>query len=453
MSISRQYEVKSYSGKESELPLQLPPGDLFFSEDSEKLFRYGEFKAPKKISGSLRSDNIIEVTQENYLKVLGGQEVSSSSLYYITEVINVGNVGIEVPSGGIFLRGLNFEISGFLSTEDDFNLFTSPIGGSGNIFIDEMLFDISGTNSGVFDIHSLSGFEAVESNKVNFYNCTSLGNIDNYRQGLETNTGRFGGTPTLTLTGTWLGGYRITTSIVRSLDPTMTGPLFKAGIGFEMRSRFLTDLNINLGPFSQLLDFSPSNFINPSTLQIKGAIITREGVSNSLDPNITPNISERDLASDWSDNTGLANTFIGGLLNVSSEVETIIGSVNTPVILQANWISSDLQHFSQIPSNSLRHDGVDPKSFRVTFDFVLRGTQDEQYTINLMRQTTSGPILVYKQTRTIDRLAGLRDVTYFNGVVGVSMEQNEYLFWEVKNITNPNNCFLEIDSQWFVEER
>ena len=54
---------------------------------------------------------------------------------------------------------------------------------------------------------------AFEFTRVNYINCTSLGDIYDYRQGLESGTGRFGGSPSLTLHGVWVGGYRITTSV------------------------------------------------------------------------------------------------------------------------------------------------------------------------------------------------------------------------------------------------
>jgi hypothetical protein len=98
-------------------------------------------------------------------------------------------------------------------------------------------------------------FNAFEFQRINYINCTSLGDIYNYRQGLEGGTGRFGGSPSLTLHGLWRGGYRITTSIVRSLAGTMTLPLFKEGAAFTMNSRFLTDINIDLAYISSFLRF------------------------------------------------------------------------------------------------------------------------------------------------------------------------------------------------------
>ena len=102
---------------------------------------------------------------------------------------------------------------------------------------------------------------------------------------------------------------------------------------------------------------------------------------------------------------------------------------------------------------SLRHLGDDPLDFRVTFDFVLKGVQSEQYRVYLKKNSDGVVTTVFEQTRTIDRLAGARDVASRN--TGPSHRgKDDFLYWEVENITTPgNNCTLELNSQWFVEER
>ena len=193
--------------------------------------------------------------------------LDSTKEYFIDGIIDMGTQSIEIPAGGLYIKGYNFDISGLVSTEPNFTLFTSPVGGSGNLLMADCFIDISGTNSQVYDIVSNTGFEAVEVGRINYNNCTSLGTIDNYRQGLEDGTGRFGGSPSLTLKGNWLGGYRATTTIVRSLSASMTEPLFKAGAAFVMQSRFHTDINCDLPALAALFDFDAVNFPNPSTLQ------------------------------------------------------------------------------------------------------------------------------------------------------------------------------------------
>ena len=125
----------------------------------------------------------------------------------------MGTTQITIPATGINLTGYNFDVSGLVSSEDNYTMFVSDVGGSGNVLGKDYKVDVTGVNSQVYDLTDATGFNAFEFARINYNGCTSLGEINGYRQGLETGTGRFGGSPSLTLSGTWLGGYRITTSI------------------------------------------------------------------------------------------------------------------------------------------------------------------------------------------------------------------------------------------------
>ena len=158
----------------------------------------------------------------------------------------MGDRSLEIPPEGLHLAGLDIELSFLKSDDPNYTLFTSPAGGSGNLVGKDFAMNITGSGSQVYDISDHNGFSAVELSRVNYNDCTSLGTISGYRQGLESGSGRLGGSPSLTLEGAWLGGFRISTTIVRNLDSLMTEPLFKAGAGFTMNSRFLTDMNVDL---------------------------------------------------------------------------------------------------------------------------------------------------------------------------------------------------------------
>ena len=200
--------------------------------------------------------NEIIVNQSNFATTLGGT-IDSTKDYFLDGFIDTGATSIVVPSTGLSLRGYNFELSGLYSTEDNYTMFVSesiPIG-SGNFIGQDYDISVSGTNSKVYELYDSTGFNAFEFSRINYSNCTSLGDIYDYRQGLESGTGRFGGSPSLTLHGVWLGGYRISTSIIRGMSDTTTEPIFKAGTLFQMNSRFLTDINVDLGTLQPFCDF------------------------------------------------------------------------------------------------------------------------------------------------------------------------------------------------------
>ena len=119
----------------------------------------------------------------------------SNVVYFIDGIIDMGSQSIEIPASGLSLVGSTFDVSQLTSSAVGYTMFTSPVGGSGNLLGKDLAFETSGATSQVFDLVSATGFDAFEFARINFNNCTSLGTVDNYRQGLEEGSGRFGGTP------------------------------------------------------------------------------------------------------------------------------------------------------------------------------------------------------------------------------------------------------------------
>jgi hypothetical protein len=375
--------------------------------------------------------------------------------YFLDGVIDMTGVGsIEVPAGGINIRGYDFGISKLICSDAAYTMFTSPIGGSGSFLGNDYAIEVTGAGSQVYDLEALTGFEAFEFGRIYYNNCSSLGTVDGYRQGLETGTGRFGGQPSLTLAGTWAGGYRITTSIVRNIDNAMTDPLFKAGAGFTMASRFLTDINVDLGTLAPFTDFSPSNFINPSTLRVTGATMTRNGVANSEDTTIFPNINSTDLPSSWTNNEGISNTFLGGNQAVTVEATTSIAAQSAFYDLAGTWTATDLQHFSAPVNGQLMNDGS-AREFRIVGDLVVEGTTGNMVTIKAVRwvDSLSAFVDVGVLTRQINSFQGGRDVAFFSPSFVLTLAENDYVKFQVANDSGTGNVTAEMGSFITVMER
>lgn len=375
--------------------------------------------------------------------------------YYIDGIIDMGTQTIEVPATGLNLRGGSFDIAQLVSSADNYTMFVSPIGGSGNVLGQDYSVTTSGINSKVYALTDATGFNAFEFQRVNYNNCTSLGDLYNYRQGLEGGTGRFGGSPSLTLHGTWVGGYRITTSIARSMSNATTEPLFKAGTAFVMNSRFLTDINCDLGTLQAFCDFTQANFPNPSTLQVKGAIISRGGAFSAADTNIFPNITNADLAVDFDNNIGIDNTFIGGRLRVLSENLTNIAAGSTWYTLNAVWEAKNLQHFDTPAAGQLRHLGNNPREFKTTVNFIIESTASNDIGIRLRKWDDSASAFVEfgEISRQVNNFVGGRDVAFFNISFNVVLDQNDYVYFQVRNNSGNANVTLEDSSDFLVEER
>ncbi|PHS02419.1 MAG: hypothetical protein COA78_21095 [Blastopirellula sp.] len=400
--------------------------------------------------GSSGLDNRVIVTSATDLS----GTLDSTKEYFIDGIIDMGSQSIEVPQGGINFTGYNFDLSKLISSAAAYTMFTSPAGGSGDFLGKDYAIEVTGVGSQVYDIVSDTGFEAFEFSRINYNDCSSLGTIDNYRQGLEVGTGRFGGKPELTLKGTWVGGYFIDTSIVRGMvDGAYT--LFKAGAGFTMASRFRSNQNIDLPANASFFDFSVANFPNPSTIQIDGAIITRNGSIDAEDANINPNITEAELPSAFMGNQGMHNTFVGGKYAVSAEVTTTINTQGVFEVLAGTFTTEGLQHFDQPSNGQARHLGVSPRNFIFVMNMTIAGAQNEEVEIRIRRFDSSSTTTstIESQVRQVNAFAGGRDVAFFNLFTAVDIDQDDYLFLEVANNSSTANLTVEVDGFFVITER
>ena len=407
-------------------------------------------QGPQGVAGTDGTDGDVSFNQ---LVVIQSVEdfpnpLLSTEQYLIDGKIDVGAVQLEVPEDGLYLAGHNFELSSIFSSVDNHTMFTSPVDGSGPVFARDVTITTSGASSRVYNIKAKTGLEAIELVRVNYTSCTSLGVIDGYRQGLEEGTGRLFGSPELELKGTWLGGFRITTSIVRFLDAGFTGSLFKAGAGLTFGSRFLTDMNVDLPANAAFTDFSEANFPVISTLQISGAIFTREGIANAEDTGYFPNITHASLASSWRSNQGLPNTLQGGVTSVATQVATVIGLPNQSYPILGTFAVTELQHFDSPAEGQLRHVGVDPRNYTLFGDINLEGTKDDLIAINVMKWDESSGISVnlFTQERPIASWSGPRDVAAFTLNLGIILDKNDYIYLEVVNETAARNVTAEVSS-------
>ena len=395
-------------------------------------------------------DNLVIVKQASDLSGI----LDSTKDYFIDGIIDMGSQSISVPATGLNLTGYNFDVSQLVSTASGYTMFVSPVGGSGNVLGKDYGIDVSGSSSQVYDLTDATGFNAFEFARINYNNCTSLGTINGYRQGLESGTGRFGGSPELTLAGTWLGGFFIDTSIVRSLDNSAYS-LFKAGAGFSMASRFRSNQNIDLPALASFFDFAGSNFINPSTVQLEGCIITRNGVFDATDANITPNLAASNLVSAWEGNNGIPNTFVGGEAVITTEVATVITTSAVFVDLAGTNTTGDLQHFDSPANGQLRHLGSSPREFSLGGQLVIDSTANDDVSLKVVifRSATTSFEDAKTQTRVINNLVGGRDVAYFTLSDNITLDTNDYVKLQVANIGATNNITAELDSFFMVGAR
>lgn len=377
--------------------------------------------------------------------------IDSTKIYVIDGFIDMGSTTIQVPSSGINIQGYSTNISGLFSSASTYTMFQGS--GAGNVFIVDCDLSVSGVNSKVLDL-SNGGTAAFEIVNVNFTNCTNIGEINGYRQGLEINTSRFGGNPRLTLSGAWTGGYFISTSIVRGIN-SASYFLFNAGTGFTMQSRFRTNQNIDLPLGVGLLDFSDANFPNSSTLQLIDMIVTRNGVLDSEDTGYTPNITADNLSCRWKGNTGLPNTFEGGAVNNSAEAATVVSATSTFYDLNGTWDTSELVHFDSPANGQLRNLGDTPTAFTVQGQFVLESGANDivELKVVVFRSSTSTFVDGQSIRRPIANSLGGDDVAYYVVNSNITLNQNDYVKIQVANNTSTANIIAKDDSYFKVDAK
>lgn len=392
-------------------------------------------------------DSLIIVKQASDFGV-----IDSTKTYYIDGIVDMGSTSIEVPATGISLHGSTFDVSQLISSEDNYTMFTSPGGGSGNVLMHDMSITTSGTSSQVFALTDATGFNAIEIEAVNFNDCTSLGYLDSYRQGLETGTGRFGGSPELEFRNTMVGGWRVDTSIVRSV--TVPTALFKAGSGLAYNGRFIIGINADLPATGALIDFAPANINNDESLQLNNCRITRSGVIDADDSTIHPNIDESNVKSIWSNNVGLPNTikYIRG--NITAEVTTTISEIDTYYPLLGTFTIQENSHFD-MPANGEFRLLTGNGSYQISGDLVVDAGANDVLDIRVTKSTDGGstwPTELFHIRRQVNSLVGGRDVAFFPMSFITTLVKDDRIRIEVENKTTTTNVTVELDSYFIVSQ-
>lgn len=396
-------------------------------------------------------ENRIVVNQSNYLTAL--QNLDSLKEYFLdgTVIVDGSLIDIEIPPTGWNLKGYNSSLSVLVLSGTNETLLQSPVGGSGDIRVSGVTFVAGGSGNQVFGLTDSDGTHTVELSDVGFINCSSLGEVNGYQQYIETLSARIGQTPELTFSGS-IGGVRITTAVARGMSDFTS--LFKAGAGFSIGRRFITDVACDLPANGALIDFAPSNFTNDESCQIKNATVTRQGVINPSDSTITPNIAETSTFSLWRDNSGVPNTTKELEARIVTEATTVISTSGQFEVLQGIWSVIASSHWDMPVNGQFRLlTSADKYSFMT--NLVIDGGPNDQIAIRVMKSEDDGvtfPVQAYLYRTQVNSLLGGRDVAMVNVSFLVTANKNDRFRLEIANLTDTTNVTAEIDSYVFVRE-
>lgn len=374
---------------------------------------------------------------------------SSAILYEIGGQIDLTGTSITVPVGGLSMEGDKVTTSRLFSSNDNYTMFVSEDGvGSGNVFISKLSFTVSGTNSQLLDLVGATGGEGIEMVQVNFEDCTSLGEINSYRQGFELITGRYGGSPELTLSGNWIGGYKITETNALNLDASFSGSIFKAGVGLVFNNRFYTNINLDLPANASFFDGDSTNFSKPTLLQIREARFSRNGVASSGDNGYLPNLDPSDLVCSWYGNVGLRNTTEGGRVTLTTQATTTITQQGDYYDFSGTFTGEALDHFSNPSNGQLKNDAPTPQEFLASGNLIIDGGANDVLSIKLVKWSEVDQVFsdVYSVPSQVLSIIGGRDVAMVPISYPVNLEQDDYVKLQVANLSDTTDITLEIGS-------
>lgn len=377
--------------------------------------------------------------------------LSPTVQYFIDGHIDMGATQLNVGSGGANINGLSFGVSQISSAANGYTLLNGA--SVGNVFINDVEIITSGAGSSVFNLTDSDGTHTIEMGGVNFTNCSSLGEINGFRQGLEFNTGRFGGSPNLTMSGT-MNGYRVSTSIVRGI---LNGTdLFTAGIGLLFSGRFISDLNVDMPATGALFDFSDANFVNDESLIISRAFATRNGVADASDATLTPNIDNTSVKSNWDSNTGLPNTRKYLKSVCTSEAATALSGVaiNTYLPLAGTFAPSPVVQFD-MPANGeyrlLTGNGI----YNITGTVQISGTSGDIIDMRVTLSTDGGLTFATEINHIgleIPNLVGTSDFATFSLNFIYPLKKNQRIRVEVENKTAARDVTCKQESFVIITE-
>jgi hypothetical protein len=152
----------------------------------------------------------------------------------------------------------------------------------------------------------------------------------------------------------------------------------------------------------------------------------------------------------------MPNTYEGGSIGVAAEAVTTITTSGVFYDLVAgSWATRGLQHFDNPAAGQLRNLGNNPREFDVVADFSLDSGANDELILRLMKWDASAStnVEVLSQTRQVNNFAGGRDVAFFNVNIDVTLDVNDYVYFQVANIGATNDVTLELDSYSLIKER
>lgn len=384
---------------------------------------------------------------ENEIPVRSASDLSgpidSSKIYVIAGSINLGSGSIDVPEGGINVRGLDTDVSSLTSTGP---IFTGSGAYSGRV----KLLDLTLTSPAVFDVDGTGGPSVgseITCSGVNFFACESLGEITGYRQGLWSNVGVINCDDGLTLSGAWSGGFASLTSIIIGMAG---GTLFKAGAALTFAGSFRSDMNaVLLDDTGTFCDFSPANILSDGGFSM-------EGVRVNPASNAFPNMPQSNTKARFQNCSGVENTYPGGEFIVTGNGVTTIADSDTLYQITATGVGSNLDWTQISNTNAIEYLSSQRISVSIDGSLSFSGGNNDQVGLQIRQWDDSADAYVNigpEYTATLNgRLLGTRaENLAFKGTA--TLGQNDRIEIWIKNKSDDSDISTLAGGEFSVTER
>lgn len=386
-------------------------------------------------------ENIVIVKQASDLT-----NIDSTKTYLIDGTIDMSSTSIIVPPTGLNLAGLNGsrDVSKLFSSEDNYTMFTTEVGSySGNVVLNTVTMEVTGTSSKVYDLDNAGNGNALDIVDVNYLSCTSLGELTAYRQLLMSDVGFLAVQDGLTFSGTWLGGMTIISSIAVNL-PAVT--LLKEGTSLSFLGSVRSDINfLSVDAASVLLDFSASD------ISLDGGVTLSNVRSGATDA--APNLLGSNVKARYRDCQGIKNTYVGGEFAVSSTAVTVIASSGVLVKMAGTTTYADLQWFSQTTNNAFVYDSTQQIEIQVEGALTFTNSSNKLIGIQVKLWDNSASAYVdvgSRFTATIGSGGRAENVTFF---ARTTIDKSDRVEIWLENQTDTSNITAEVGGFVGISER
>lgn len=403
-----------------------------------------------KRPGFNRTLKVFDYSQ-NTIFVYSSEQLSgvldSDTLYIIDGQVDMGATQIVVPSTGLNIGGLGFGVSKLFSTETNYTLFvTDGLTYSGDLFLTDMDITVSGTGSKVFDLDNLENSNAIEWNTVNFISCTSLGEIKDYRQGLNRNVAWISCADGITMSGNWSGGWAALDSII--VGSPLTGVLFRAGTALVIAGSFRSDMNLlQLGTSGGIFcDFAPANITEDGAFSMDG--VRTDPASDTF-----PNMPNTSVKARYRNCTGVRNTYVGASGTITTSTETTVSVIGTYYSMSGAISVVDPTWVIPFEDAGIEFNSDVDTAFELNGAFSFSGTNNKVMSIKLYKYTASSSSWAaaspsYEVTMNASNRAENVSFGAF-----IDMVKGDRLEFRVANLTSTNNITGLLGGQVRLKER